>query len=83
MIALGVTDRGIGSVSAVRGAENLRASLRRGQGADGTQEPAGQGPVHVVPSLPPRAPLRRCCLVLSGKDGWLACIPLYLEVNPV
>src|SRR5215212_9373988 len=42
-----------------------------GQSAHGSQEPAIQGPADVVPSLPPRTPLRRRRLVLPGKDGRL------------
>src|SRR5215218_8436766 len=52
-----------------------------GQGADGSQEPARQGPADVVPSLPPGSPLRRRCLVLPGKDGRVAWPPSLLPLN--
>ena len=48
-----MTDQATGPASIVLGAENPRASLRRGQGVDRSQEPARQGPANVVLALPP------------------------------
>ena len=72
-----MTDQATGPASIAPGAENLRASLRRGQGADGSQGPARQGPANVVPSLPPRASFHRRHLVLFGQDGWIAGPPSF------